>query len=361
MGELELVGLHEDGEHLVLSAADGQKYRLRIDEALRAAVRRDRPQLEQLRVEQAGGLPPREIQARIRAGATAEVLAEETGLPIEHVRRFEGAVVDERAFVAGQARGTRIGREPSAPSLGDLVTDRLGARGVDLETLAWDTYRQGSEPWTVVARFRVGDEAREAQWSFDPQRQTLHALEDEARWLSETEIVDEPIPRRHLAAVRDMVYDVEADGAIRPVLAAVDVAGSKPPEAAEPGKPNDATATLLADLHQKRGVRQQLVELDDDDDDFEGFGPQQLFDIEASGHPSFGDPPAAHPAHSRPEEAVDATVLPLRSPIPGAEPAAEAEPAVKAEPAAPVTHRTSRKQRASVPSWDEIVFGAKPE
>ena len=43
MGELELVGLHEDGEHLVLSAADGQKYRLRIDEALRAAVRRDRP------------------------------------------------------------------------------------------------------------------------------------------------------------------------------------------------------------------------------------------------------------------------------------------------------------------------------
>ena len=158
-----------------------------------------------------------------------------------------------------------------------------------------------------------------------------------------------------------MVYDVEADGAIRPVLAAIDVAGSKPPEAAEPGKPNDATATLLADLHQKRGVRQQLVELDDDDDDFEGFGPQQLFDIEASGHPSFGDPPAAHPAHSRPEEAVDATVLPLRSPIPGAEPAAEAEPAVKAEPAAPVTHRTSRKQRASVPSWDEIVFGAKPE
>src|SRR5450756_1725046 len=99
MGELELVGLHEDGEHLVLSAADGQKYRLRIDEPLRAAVRRDRPQLEKLRVEQAGALPPREIQARIRAGATAQTLADETGLPIEHVRRFEGAVLDERAFV----------------------------------------------------------------------------------------------------------------------------------------------------------------------------------------------------------------------------------------------------------------------
>ena len=357
MGELELVGLHDDGEHLVLSTADGQTYRLLIDEPLRAAVRRDRPQLEQLRVEQSGALPPREIQARIRAGATAQSLADETGLPIELVRRFEGAVLDERAFVAGQARSTRIGRESSAPTLGDLVTDRLGARGVDLETLDWDAYRVGSGPWTVTARFQVDEDSREAQWSFDPQRQALHALEDEARWLSETEIVDEPIPRRHLAAVRDMVYDVEADGAIRPVLAAVDRAGTTSSEPTEPVKPDDATATLLADLNQKRGVRQALAELDDDDEEFEGFGPQQLFDIEKSDHPGFGEPPAAHPAHSRPEEAVDATVLSLRSPTPSPD-AAMSSPS---EPAPAPTHRASRKQRASVPSWDEIVFGAKPE
>ena len=37
MAELELIGLHEDGEHLVLAAADGQRYRLHIDEPLRAA------------------------------------------------------------------------------------------------------------------------------------------------------------------------------------------------------------------------------------------------------------------------------------------------------------------------------------
>lgn len=358
MGELELVGLHEDGEHLVLSTADGQKYRLRIDEPLRAAVRRDRPQLEKLRVEQAGALPPREIQARIRAGATAQTLADETGLPIEHVRRFEGAVLDERAFVARQARSTRIGRESSSPTLGDLVTDRLGARGVDLETLTWDTYRIGNVPWTVIAKFEVGEESREAHWSFDPQRQALHALEDEARWLSETEIIDEPIPRRHLAAVRDMVYDVEADGAIRPVLAAVDTASQRPPERA---KPDDATAILLADLSEKRGVRQPVLapDDDDDDDDFEGFGPQQLFDIDSSDHPDFGEPPAAHPAHSRPEDALDATVLPLRSPIPSAEPLVSSPNAAESGPKP--AHRAARKQRASVPSWDEIVFGAKPE
>jgi hypothetical protein len=122
MAELELVGLHEDGEHLVLAAADGQRYRLHIDEPLRAAVRRDRPQLEQIRAEQSGVPSPREIQARVRAGQTAEQIAEASGLTVEHVRRFEGPVVAEREFLAEQARQTagrghhdaHLGRVPGA-------------------------------------------------------------------------------------------------------------------------------------------------------------------------------------------------------------------------------------------------------
>ena len=136
MGELELVGLHEDGEHLVLVAPDGARFRVRIDEPLRAAVRRDRPQLEQLRAESAGTLSPREIQARIRAGATTQEVADSAGLPVERVRRYEGPVLAEREHVAELARGTRVGRDVGAPTLGDLVTDRLAARGVDPASLA---------------------------------------------------------------------------------------------------------------------------------------------------------------------------------------------------------------------------------
>jgi hypothetical protein len=44
----------------------------------------------------------------------------------------------------------------------------------------------------------------------------------------------------------------------------------------------------------------------------------------------------AHPAASRPDEATDATVLRDRP-----------------------TRRSRRSNRTSVPSWDEIVFGAK--
>ena len=375
MGELELVGLHEDGEHLVLMGPDGQRFRLRIDEPLRAAVRRDRPQLEQLRAERAGTPSPREIQARIRSGRSAQDVADSAGIPIEQVRRYEGPVLAEREFIAGQARATRVGRDTGAPVLGDLVTDRLAARGVDVDSIEWDAYREAAGAWTIAVRFRAGDDPREALWSFDAPARSVQALEDEARWLSETELADEPIPRRHLAAVRDAVFDVQADGAVRPVLASVD----SPPSAPEPEPdPREATAALLDDLRTKRGVRQQLDLPDEDDDDggtFEGFGPQHTFDFGPG-----AEPPAAHPPHSDPAAATDARVLPR--PLAGAPGPTvgasgprrlERETPVALEPnephpdeqetPAPLADRPrgGRKGRASVPSWDEIVFGAKPE
>ena len=360
MGELELVGLHEDGEHVVLVGPDGQRFRLRIDEPLRAAVRRDRPQLEQLRAERYGSLAPREIQARIRAGQTAAAVAESAGIAVEQVRRYEGPVLAEREHVAGLARATRVGRDSGAPVLGDLVPDRLAARGVALGSIEWDAFREGSAPWTVVVRFVAGDAPREALWTFDAQARVVQAIEDEARWLSETEIADEVIPRRHLASVRDVVFDVGADGAVRPLTPLDDGFVLEPEPEPEPD-PAEATAALLDDLRTKRGVRQQLDE--SDLEEVEGFGPQHTFDFSG-----MDLPPAAHPAHSEPGAATDDTVLPRptgprRLPEPETPVALEAdEPAPDDATPPPLAERPrSRRGRASVPSWDEIVFGAKPE
>jgi hypothetical protein len=363
MGELELIGLHDDGEHLVLAAPDGQHFRLRIDEPLRAAVRRDRPQLEQLRAARAGSLSPREIQARIRGGSTAQEVADEADLVVEQVRRYEGPVLAERAFIADQARSTRVGRDAGAPVLGDLVTDRLAARGVALETLAWDAHRSQSGPWFVVARFMVGDgDEREARWTFDPAKRVVQADEDEARWLSETELADEPIPRRHLAAVRDVVFDVEATGAVRPVLASVDAQVAQADEPEPEPDPRERTNALLDDLSSRRGIRQQIDMDDDNDEEFEGFGPQHAFDFATFE----AQVPGAHPVDADP--AAEATVLPA--------PPARTEtsivtrrstrvtddtPVLPAEDAPAPERAKPRKARAKVPSWDEIVFGAKPE
>ncbi|MDM7831380.1 septation protein SepH [Cellulomonas edaphi] len=363
MEELELVGLHEDGEHLVLARPDGGRFRVRIDEPLRAAVRRDRPQLEQLRAEGAGTLSPREIQARIRAGATTQEVADQSGLSVEHVRRYEGPVLAEREYVAEQARGTRIGKDSGAPTLGDLVTDRLAARGVDVGSLAWDAARDAAGPWVVLARFSTGDAQHEARWIFDQSARSVTADEDEARWLSETEIADEPVARRHLAAVRDVVFDFQTT---------VDAAAPPPPAEPEP-EPAADTHALLDDLRSRRGVRQALdVEDDGEADEFEGFGPQHAFDfsrLEAS-------VPGAHPADA--DDDAEAVVVepPVRPTYISALPAApagdpEAQPALAPAPAAEAdapaavgddTDRPrTRRGRAKVPSWDEIVFGARPE
>lgn len=391
-GELRLVGLHDDGEHLVLAGTGGAQYRLPITDALRAAVRRDRPQLEHLRSTAAGFLPPREIQSKVRAGMTAEEIATSAGITVEQVRRYEGPVLAEREFIAQQAAATRVGRDSSSPTLGDLVTDRLAARGVDTTALAWDAARPDGHGWIVSVGFEVGGQDRLARWTFDHSAHALHALEDEARWLSETEIADEPIPRRHLAAVRSTVFDVEADGSIRPVLDAVDARHPSEPTTAPSAEELAATAleetsSLLDDLRGRRGVRQQVDLQDDDDLDFEGFGPPAAFDLERLGPRPVGDAPGAHPQDTGPAlrsarvYPVPASAASAAGGSGGADDAAEtgddrapssdaSGPAVASSdaPTEPestdrvsVKNRAPRRARSKVPSWDEIVFGAKPE
>ncbi|WP_163544256.1 septation protein SepH [Occultella kanbiaonis] len=383
MVELELVGIHADGEHLILIGPDGERHRLPIDDALRAAVRRDRPQLEKLRSDSA--LRPRDIQILIRAGASAEDIAGESGLAIEQIRRYEGPVIAEREHVARRARMLTIGRESGAPQLGDLVVDRLAARGVDAESIDWDARRRGSEPWELVARFIAGDRDREAVWQVDLASSMVTALDDESRWLSETDL-SAPGPRRHLSAVRGArLYDVETDADIAPSLQAVDavIRDSRPvaadhDEPASPEEPDSddesGTEALLDHLSASRGVRQP-VELDDETaEDEPRDGPDGAGRVgERPGVAGDGvhepmlwdDPPAAHPPASHPEEAQDAGIIDLPPHLanPATDPAGDPTPGddeEPSEPAAPArSKRPRRNRRTSVPSWDEIVFGAK--
>ena len=129
MRELRFDGLSPDGTRLILAGKDGQKYSVVIDERIEAAVRRDRARIGQVEIEQAGMLRPREIQARIRSGQTAEDVAAASGLPIEHIRRFEGPVLTERAWVAQQAQATEVRRPGGDIELGDLVVRAAARRG----------------------------------------------------------------------------------------------------------------------------------------------------------------------------------------------------------------------------------------
>ncbi|WP_143569171.1 septation protein SepH, partial [Streptomyces acidiscabies] len=185
MPELRVVAVSNDGTRLVLKAADATEYTLPIDERLRAAVRGDRPRLGQIEIEVESHLRPRDIQARIRAGATAEEVAQLAGIPVDRVRRFEGPVLAERAFMAERARKTPVRRpgENAGPQLGEAVQERLLLRGAEKDTVQWDSWRRDDGTWEVMLVYRVAGEHHSASWTYDPPRRLVQAVDSEARSL----------------------------------------------------------------------------------------------------------------------------------------------------------------------------------
>ena len=219
MQDLRLIGVQEDGEHLLLAGPDGTHFRLALDEPLRAAARRDRPRLGQLQIEIDGGMRPREVQSLIRAGASAEEVADRAGWTVEKVGRYEGPILAERVHVADQARLVRVRSRGGAtgstvPTLQGRVAQRMRERGVDPESSVWDAWRGVEETlWTVVLTFAAGGRQRQAAWTYDPVLRTVEAADDEARWLS----ADEPTSMGPLPTSTPRVtnvYDVEAEGGV---------------------------------------------------------------------------------------------------------------------------------------------------
>ncbi|WP_084626792.1 septation protein SepH [Demequina aurantiaca] len=371
MTRLSLVGPADDGENLIVTSESGERYTLPISDELRRAIRHARATtpVSTAPAPASSGLSPKEIQQRIRAGLNAAELAEITGEDVRSFEKYEVPVIAERSYIADLARGTRIGRDVGSPVLGDLVADRLASRGVDTESIVWDAWREVDEPWQVAADYVAGGRSVRARWTFDHSARAVTAEDDEARWLTETELLDVPIPKRHLSAVRGEEAEAGPLNETRPPAvtalpdqtqggfhldnddfdddAPVPAAGGE----AERDFTVNPTEALLEDLQGKRGTRESVDEDDvdeyDEDGGFEGFGPAAKARSADVGFSSAGQT-MPHPAGSARRDDASAQV--------GKTPAVERN--VNPETG---EKRPSKKGRASVPSWDEIVFGAKNE
>ncbi|WP_089104295.1 septation protein SepH [Streptomyces hyaluromycini] len=340
MPELRVVAVSNDGTRLVLKAADSTEYTLPIDERLRAAVRGDRPRLGQIEIEVESHLRPRDIQARIRAGATAEEVAQLAGIPVDRVRRFEGPVLAERAFMAERARKTPVRRpgENSGPLLGEAVQERLVLRGAEKDTVQWDSWRRDDGTWEVLLVYRVAGEPHSASWTYDPPRRLVQAVDDEARSLigeSDDLAVPEPsfpfVPR--IARLpRDRPLDRPGDrDRERPSLPAQ---SSEPAE--ESTGERDSLTSLLEAVPSFRGdmvVPERPVEIPE----------------EPAPEPAAEEPPA--PAASAGSAYAD--VLMPRSV------GSHRDRLIGATDRQAEADGVRPGRRAAVPSWDEIVFGTR--
>lgn len=378
MLELRLIGVHDDGENLVLESADGTRFLLPIDANLRTSITKAR------RIQPARGLGakgtygPRDIQTRFRQGASVEEIAEESGWEPERVRRYEWPIVAERAHIIRAAQSVKIGRRNSASGSAQIPVT-LSARieevseryGFEEATQDWTTRQQENGQWRVEVDIALKDSVRQnlpsqvmfpARWVYNPANQGLYASNEAAYFL--------------MGNSEDAV-------AAAAKKAPVEVPQARLPKAPEPA-PVPVSSSESADerklkelLERARSVRPAQVEEPEvfvhrepaeaathADEEQPAQTAQTATDARG---PLTGAPaahtPAAHPApeeygkHSPTAESAEAAEVPEAQ----VEPAetADATEAPAETPAAEKPKSSSKKQRVSVPAWDDIIFGGR--
>lgn len=382
MLELRLIGVHDDGENLVLESADGTRFLLPIDANLRTSITKAR------RIQPARGLGakgtfgPRDIQTRFRQGASVEEIAEESGWEPERVRRYEWPIVAERAHIIRAAQSVKIGRRSSASGTAQIPVT-LSARieevseryGFEDATQDWTTRQQENGQWRVEVDIALKDSVRQnlpaqvifpARWVYNPANQGLYASNEAAYFL--------------MGNSEDAV-------AAAAKKAPVEVPPARLPKAPEPA-PAPLTSSESADerklkelLERARSVRPAQVE---EPEVFVHREPAQPAEPVAPAAPAPVAPAAPEPTaettdplavdSEAPAESVPVESFTLAAPIEDA-PAAEATeapvaeaPATEAQPesasAVSVSEEkpkpsSSKKQRVSVPAWDDIIFGSR--
>jgi hypothetical protein len=339
MQDLRVIGV-ENGA-LLVSSVDGSRYRIPIDEVLQSRLRQAVPDPGSGRK-----LAPREIQAQIRSGMSAQDVAAVTGVPLEYIQKFEGPVLAEREFVVETALGvavhTAMDSDPMSVgrTFGTVIRERLVALGALGER--WASWKDPEEGWIVKLAFTAEQIEHDARWSFDPKRLTLAPLNNEAITLSQQgETQGGLIPRLRAVGGDDResdssrfdsgAFDLDNESLHQADHASAAARfGSAATAEHEPVQDHNQTADLLEALRRRRGEREAASFVDDDDAgnprSQNTTGGIRLVDVPLSGFMTEED---------EGRDTAPQPVIPHRSP--------------------------ARKGRTAMPSWDDIVFGARPD
>jgi len=270
---LRVVGVSDGGDRVLcveaLAAdvtrpgAGATRYTLAIDERLRAAVGSSRaagPNRSQGEVDMAPGLRPREIQSRIRAGATVEQVAAAAGCPVDRIEGFAYPVLQERAAVTEKARAA-FPLKGSNDTLEDIVTATLVDRG-QRSGIEWDAFKD-ERGWVVALTWQAGRSENRAEWAFTarPGGGSVTALGAEAADLLEPgRSTLRPVDQ---LVVRDDRQDTAAGHGPAPRADTTVGAdeGRTPPSGA--GQESAADAPATTSRSPRRGHRPQMPSWED--------------------------------------------------------------------------------------------------
>ncbi|OMC03991.1 hypothetical protein A5735_06660 [Mycolicibacter heraklionensis] len=221
MRELRAIGLDVDGKHIICeSAGDGEEhtemFRVRIDDRLRGAVRGEGHRVGKSSADAGSSmLRPKDIQARIRAGASVEQVAAAAGVDVARVERFAHPVLLERSRAAELATAAHpvLSDGPAVQTLLDVVTSALVSRGLNSDSTSWDAWRNDDGRWTVQLGWKAGRSDNVAHFWFTPGAHggTVTAVDDAAK-----ELIDPGFgrPLRPVAAVAELDFEAPAAPAV---------------------------------------------------------------------------------------------------------------------------------------------------
>mgnify|MGYP001393143468 FL=1 len=153
---------------------------------------------------------PREIQGRIRAGASVDELAEEMGVAPSRVEPFAHPVLLERARMTELAKQAHPVREngPAKLTLWEVLAAAFAARGNSVSDTTWDAFREEDGTWVARVSWTAGLSENEAEWSihgYTSPQPTAEARNPVAADLTDPDFVQ---PVRTLTSVgRGSRYD----------------------------------------------------------------------------------------------------------------------------------------------------------
>lgn len=342
-----------DGDFLVLEAQDGQKFRLFIDENVRSSIKREK--LQQL---ESVTITPREIQEEIRNGASIDQLMKDSGATFEFIEKFAAPVIAELEHIVNSALSVRLTiagdryNDSTQIEFGEIISGRLITSGAT--ALSWIAKKIEPNSWLIIANYNLNGAPGSAAWAFDPRRLTLSPESETAVTLSsqetlnnsvipklrtvDSQVANEVTISNTAAGMTEIMEDVIPIGrgaefdtpiAIQPepqsfekTIPSTPAAFLKPVTPPAAAEPLSATADLLEALRRKRTEREE---------------PRpNVADLEK------------HP------DTTNLRVVDI-------EPAVQEIAATEVENADAGKTNSPKKGRASMPSWDEIVFGTKTE
>jgi hypothetical protein len=212
MRELTLIGLDVDGKHVICEGGNpADKFLIRLDDRLRAAVRGDgaRPGQVSRDSEVKAVLRPKDIQSRVRAGASVQEVAASSGMDVSKIERFAHPVLLERQRAAELATAAHpvLAEGPTVETLLETITSVLAERGLSAKDTNWDAWRTEDGRWTVRMEWQVGLSENAAHFRFTPGAHggTVTAIDEEASALIDPEFER---PLRQVAPVAQLEFDV---------------------------------------------------------------------------------------------------------------------------------------------------------